>query len=195
MRTDLLLVRHGQTPWNAAGRWQGHGDPGLSPLGVEQARELAVAMRREPGSGWSAVLASDLRRATETARIVADRLDLPLEVDARLRELDVGAWTGLTRAEIEAFDRERLLAFESGEPTVRAGGGESRLEIRRRSRDLMRDVSKRFGGCRLIVVTHLGVIRALLPGAEPSNAERFPAVAEELAERTSSPDRRCGGLL
>ena len=46
-----------------------------------------------------------------------------------------------------------------------------------------------------ISLVDLGVIRALLPGAEPSNAERFPAVAEELAERTSSPDRRCGGLL
>ena len=192
--TNLLLVRHGQTPWNAAGRWQGHGDPGLSAVGrsqaVELAVELAAVMRRDSEPVWTRVMASDLRRARETAEILAESLALRVEVDNRLRELDVGEWTGLTRSEIEGRDRETLLAFESGDPTVRPGGGESRGEIRQRARALVRDLAKSFAGERLIVVTHLGVIRALLPGAEPGNTDRFQVVAEEIAEQPPDLSRR-----
>ncbi len=182
-RTELLLVRHGQTAWNAAGRWQGHADPALSGVGREQARLLASTLRMgsaEPEEGWSRLLASDLRRARETAEILGGVLGLEVEIESRLRELDVGEWAGLTRSEIELRDRTALLAFESGDPFVRPGGGESRAEIRRRARDLMQELCKRCSGERLIVVTHLGVIRALLPGSEPGHADRFPAVAEEL---------------
>ncbi len=179
--TPLLLVRHGETPWNAAGRWQGHGDPGLSDAGRAQARELAEALVAEGGEAWHRVIASDLARARETAEVLASRLGLPLEFDARLRELDVGSWTGLRRDEIEERDPDVLRDFESGEPSVRPGGGESRLEIRRRARDCVRDLVRRHARRRLIVVTHLGVIRALVPGAEPKNVDRIPAVGERLA--------------
>ncbi|MBW2500246.1 MAG: histidine phosphatase family protein [Deltaproteobacteria bacterium] len=189
-RTSLLLVRHGQTPWNAAGRWQGHADPGLSELGRDQAAELAAALRHELEGGWARIVSSDLRRARETAGILADSLGLAIETDARLRELDVGAWTGLTRSEIEARDLERLTAFESGEPTIRAGGGETRLEIRLRARALVGHVAERHAGQRLIVVTHLGVIRALLPGVEPGNTDRYPVVAEEILARPIDHERR-----
>jgi probable phosphoglycerate mutase len=189
-RTSLLLVRHGQTPWNVAGRWQGHADPGLSERGRGQAAELAAALRRELEGRWARIVASDLRRARETAGILAESLGLAVETDARLRELDVGAWTGLTRSEIEARDPERLTAFESGEPTIRAGGGETRLEIRLRARALLGHVAERHAGQRLIVVTHLGVIRALLPGVEPGNTDRYPVVAEEILARPIDHERR-----
>jgi broad specificity phosphatase PhoE len=178
-----MLVRHGQTPWNAAGRWQGHADPPLSALGREQARALAEVLVCQPETRWTGVVASDLQRARETAEILAGSLSLSVEVDSRLRELDVGAWTGLTRGEIESRDPERLAAFESGEPSVRPGGGESRLEIRRRARRWVRERSERSPGERLIVVTHLGVIRALLPGVEPGHTDRFHVVAEEISRR------------
>ena len=189
-RTQLLLVRHGQTPWNAAGRWQGHGDPGLSALGREQAVELASTMGGVGEPAWTGVVASDLRRARETAEILAECLALSVAVDERLRELDVGAWTGLTREEIARRDPETLLAFETGEPSIRPGGGESRIEIRERTRDWASHASRTYRGERLIIVTHLGVIRALLPGAEPANAERFHAIAEEIAERPVDRVRR-----
>lgn len=182
-QTELLLVRHGQTAWNAAGRWQGHADPALSALGREQTWALASTLRAERGERdavWSGLLASDLRRARETAEILGEVLGLEVEIESRLRELDVGEWAGLTRSEIERRDRSALLAFESGDPSVRPGGGESRAELRRRARDLVRDLGKRFSGERLIVVTHLGVIRALLPGTEPGHADHFSVVAEEL---------------
>ncbi len=188
--TQLLLVRHGQTPWNAEGRWQGHGDPGLSELGRAQAAQAAEALRTQPGQSWDLVIASDLERARVTAEILAEALRLPIEVDARLRELNVGAWTGLTRAEIDARDPETLRAFETGEPSIRPGGGESRVEIRVRTRDFVRSLVERFAGRRLIVVTHLGVIRALVPGAEPQNGARIPVVAEDIAERAIDFERR-----
>jgi broad specificity phosphatase PhoE len=181
--TRLLLVRHGQTPWNVAGRWQGFGDPGLTDRGREQAEALAAELVARADPGWHRIVASDLGRARETAEILSRALELSIEIDQRLRELDVGEWTGLTRAEIEKRDPEILRDFESGEPSVRPGRGENRIEIRTRTRDCVRDLANRYSGEGLIVVTHLGVIRALVPGAEPENASTIMAQAEEIADR------------
>ena len=189
-RTRLLLIRHGQTPWNAAGRWQGVGDPGLSDVGREQAVRLAQRLRAERSEDWHRIIASDLERAHETARILADILRLRVDLDERLRELDVGSWTGLTRTEIAARDAQTLRDFEAGEPFVRPGEGESRVEIRVRTRDCVRDLAGRYPGEGLILVTHLGVIRALVPGAEPENATALPANAEEIVEREIDRVRR-----
>jgi probable phosphoglycerate mutase len=95
--TRVLLVRHGQSEWNADGRWQGQADPALTDLGRHQAlhasRSLGVV---------DAIVSSDLQRATETAAIIASELGVgPLVLDADLRERDAGEWSGLTRAEIE----------------------------------------------------------------------------------------------
>src|SRR3989442_14475718 len=92
----VLLVRHGQSEWNAQGRWQGQADPPLSDLGRAQARAAA----RSLGS-VDAVYASDLQRAAETAVIIAEQLGIgPVILDADLRERDAGDWSGLTREEI-----------------------------------------------------------------------------------------------
>ena len=112
--TTLILVRHGETDWNRDGRWQGHADRSLNDRGREQSRALADALA---GEDVAAVYASDLSRARETAEIVAARLGRPVGVDARLREVDVGGWSGLTMAEIEArFPMEvaRWRAEEAG---------------------------------------------------------------------------------
>jgi probable phosphoglycerate mutase len=93
----MLLVRHGQSEWNALGRWQGQADPPLSDLGREQARVAARSL-----SDIDAVWASDLQRAAETASIIAGELGLGAPtLDADLRERDAGEWSGLTRAEID----------------------------------------------------------------------------------------------
>ena len=191
-RTRLMLIRHGETSWNVAGLWQGHGDPGLTDEGRAQADRLAQSLREEEDRSWTRVIASDLVRAHETAVAVADQLSLPVEVDLRLRELDVGKWSGLSRSEIEKRDPKTLSAFERGEPTVRPGGGESRIEIRERTHEFVCDLVNEFAGQGVIVVTHLGVIRALVPGAEPSNAERIEVLAEEIAARPIDRHRRPG---
>jgi broad specificity phosphatase PhoE len=188
----MLLIRHGQTSWNAAGLWQGHGDPDLTDEGRAQADRLARSLQGEMDTSWTRVLSSDLARAHQTAMTVADLLSLPIELDVRLRELDVGTWSGLSRSEIEGRDPETLEAFERGEPMIRPGGGESRIEIRERTHEFVCDLVNRLAGESLIVVTHLGVIRALVPGAEPSNAERIEVIAEELAARPVDRHRRPG---
>ena len=199
VQTHLLLIRHGQTAWNADGRWQGHGNPGLTEEGLAQAEALAhtlVLERRHARSqnpslrSWTRVFSSDLERASQTATAVAALLELPIEFDPRLRELDVGSWSGLTREEIASHDPEALRHFEGGEPLIRPGGGESRVEIRERAHQAVSDLAKRCAGDRIIVVTHLGVIRALVPGAEPSNAGQVEIVAEELAARPIDRSRR-----
>ena len=96
--TRVLLVRHGQSEWNAEGRWQGQADPPLTDLGRLQAREAAGAL-----GTVDAVWASDLQRAVETAAIIADQLGVgPVVVDPDLRERDAGEFSGLTRPEIAA---------------------------------------------------------------------------------------------
>jgi broad specificity phosphatase PhoE len=94
--TALVVVRHGQSTWNADGRWQGQADPPLSPLGEAQAAEAA----RNVGE-CTAIWSSDLVRAARTATIVGDVVGIGVELDARMRERDAGDWTGLTRAEID----------------------------------------------------------------------------------------------
>ena len=124
--TRFVLIRHGESTWNAAGRWQGHGDPPLSERGREQAARLAAELA---SAGIEVIVASDLLRAAETAAILGAVFGVAPASDARLRELDIGRWTGWTRAEIEARDRAGLEDFESGAADARAGGGECRREI------------------------------------------------------------------
>ncbi len=96
--TRVLLIRHGQSEWNADGRWQGQADPPLTDLGRHQAQHAA----RNLGA-VDAIVASDLQRASETALIISNDLGVgPLVLDPGLRERDAGEWSGLTRAEIDS---------------------------------------------------------------------------------------------
>ena len=89
--TTLLLVRHGETDWNADGRLQGHTDRPLSDFGRRQARQLADELA---GEDLEAIYASDLARARETAEIVGEQLGLPVVLEPDLREKDWGTWEG-----------------------------------------------------------------------------------------------------
>jgi broad specificity phosphatase PhoE len=103
--TTILLVRHGETDWNRERRFQGHANPPLNAVGRRQAHELAQRLESER---VDAVYASDLRRAHETAAIVAVQLDLPVTTVPALREVDVGEWEGLTVDEIQKTSPEGL---------------------------------------------------------------------------------------
>lgn len=183
----VVLVRHAQSEWNASGRWQGHADPPLSPEGEAQARALAERMR---GRTASLLISSDLRRAVQTAAPLADVLGLEPRVDAALRELDVGRWSGLVRDEIEAMDPDALARFESGDPGFRPGGGESRAALRRRARRAIRRWLAEEPAGRIVVVTHLGFIRALLPGEDPDNAQLVEVTAHDALTRRKRHDAR-----
>jgi len=175
--TPLLLIRHAESTWNASERWQGHGDPPLSSRGRDQAHALARELASE---AVDVLVCSDLRRAVETAEILGKAWGLAPEPVRALRELDVGSWTGLPREEIEERDSKRLARFESGEPDLRPGGGESRAEIRLRVRAALTELVEAHPGERIAVVAHLGVIRALQPGSEPANTELIGTSLEAL---------------
>jgi broad specificity phosphatase PhoE len=140
--TTLLLVRHGETDWNAAGRLQGHTDRPLNEYGRRQARELA---ERFAGDGIAAVYASDLARARETAEIVAGRLGLEVVLDPDLREKNWGNWEGLTA------DERAVVEFE----------GESTEEHRERVLRAVRRIVAAHPEERVVVVTHGGSLRRI----------------------------------
>ena len=154
----LLLVRHGQSVWNAEDRWQGQSDPPLSALGEEQAREAA---RRMGDMRFSSVVASDLQRARRTAEILAEALGVEVRLEAGLREIDVGDWAGLTRSEIKARWPRELADWSEGRRESPLGG-ETRSHLVERSRSTLTRLAAEAGaGERMLVVTHGALIRNL----------------------------------
>jgi probable phosphoglycerate mutase len=173
----LLLIRHGESTWNAAGRWQGWGDPPLSERGRTQAAALAA---RVAGAGIARLVSSDLVRAAETADILAVALGLPAERDPRLRERDLGRWSGLTEEEIRAAYPDELARFRAREAELRPGGGEARAEFVARVAPALSDLAASARSSPVAVVTHMGVIRLFAPGLRPANAELVAVDAERL---------------
>ena len=165
--TALLLIRHAESSWNAADRWQGHGDPPLSDRGRAQANALARELARET---IDVLVSSDLRRAAETAAILGKARGLRPESTPRLRELDLGDWEGLTRDQIERTAGDALRRFDAGDLDVRPGGGENLRELAQRAFSVVSELVDAHPGRHLTVVTHLGVIRALLGEADFDNA-------------------------
>jgi probable phosphoglycerate mutase len=154
---DLLIVRHGESEWNAAGRWQGWADPPLTALGESQARSAAVELE---GLDLDAVASSDLRRANRTAELIAEHLGLgAVDVDPGLRERNVGDFTGLTRTEIEARWPGVLAEWRKGQ-VERAPNGEGREFLDRVLAALDR-VATRHPSQRVLVVAHGGLIRTV----------------------------------
>jgi broad specificity phosphatase PhoE len=145
--TILLLVRHGETDWNAEGRLQGQTDRPLSDFGRRQAQELAASLENEE---LKAIFSSDLARARETAEIVGGRLGLPVVLDSDLREKDWGTWEGLTPAE---RDRVELV------------GESTQTHQERILRALSRISERHPGEGTVLVVTHGGSMRRVQTAA------------------------------
>jgi probable phosphoglycerate mutase len=160
--TTLILVRHGETDWNRDRRWQGHADTPLNERGREQARTLADELAAED---VAAVYSSDLSRARETAEIIAARLGRPVEVDARLREVDVGGWSGLTMTEIDDRFPEEVALWRSEDPRHTFDGGESYTAMGERVVVAVEEIAGRHPGEQVVVVLHGGPVRALLAHA------------------------------
>jgi broad specificity phosphatase PhoE len=155
--TRLLLLRHGQSTWNAEGRWQGWADAPLSPLGEQQAADAAAHLA---GLGLAKVHSSTLSRARRTAEIIAGALGLgAVEVDPDLRERNVGPFAGRTMDDIrstwpECFDPEsgRLL---------RVPDGEDDEALWARALPALRRIGGGGTGDPVLVVSHGGVIRSI----------------------------------
>jgi len=158
--TTFYLIRHGQTDWNAEGRWQGSADIPLNAAGREQAERLAARLLAQR-TCFDAIYSSDLQRAWETATVVAGMLGNAPEPLPALREIDVGAWSGLTHREVKAHFPDLLARFESGEDIPR-GGGETFGQLYNRVVGAAERLAIERSGQTLALVTHGGPVRALL---------------------------------
>jgi broad specificity phosphatase PhoE len=182
---SIWLLRHAESVWNATGRWQGHADVPLSERGVRQAAVAAPRVAAAlAGERLQHLYCSDLQRAVDTARAVGHVLGLEPVLVPGLRELDVGSWMGLSTEQIEQRDPERLHAFQAGEPDVRPGGGETRREIRKRVRGVVSGLVAADPSASVLCVVHLGVVRALIPGAEPAHTALERTSLDEIARLT-----------
>lgn len=154
---ELWLVRHGETPWNAEGRFQGHYDINLSPQGLRQAYRVAerLAACRQ---GFDGLYSSDLQRAVLTAKPIAEALGLTPSYDPRLREIYAGELQGLLRSEMPALYPEFHQAIQRDPWNTPRPGGESMADLAKRVQEFLGELPQG----RFIVVTHGGVIRALL---------------------------------
>jgi len=154
----LYLVRHGETDWNAQGRWQGQEDIPLNGRGVEQATAAAGRLARV---GLTALYSSDLERAWRTAEAIGATCGLRAVADAGLREVDVGSWRGVTLAEArERFPSEHARWMEGGTPW---SDGETYVAMGDRVHEtVVRLLTPHAADERIAMVCHGGPIRSLV---------------------------------
>jgi len=157
--TRIIAIRHGETDWNAAGRIQGHTDIALNATGQRQAAQMARAL---VGERLDAVYSSDLQRARDTARALADACGAPLHTQSGLRERGFGRFEGQTFAAIEAADPDAARRWHQRAPDfVPPGGGESLCMLRQRIAQTAARLALRHPGGHIALVAHGGVLDML----------------------------------
>lgn len=155
--TELVLVRHAETVWNAEERWQGQTDVPLSERGRGEVRTVAERLGAER---FDRVITSDLARARDTAAGIAPAASI--ELDPALREMHLGGWCGLLHREVQERFPDELRALQRGEDRRIGGDGETVVELAARVTEAIARIARESAGCRVLVVTHGGVIRALV---------------------------------
>jgi broad specificity phosphatase PhoE len=173
--SNVYLARHGQTAYNLERRFQGQMPVPLDQTGVDQAHDLA---QRAAAIPFAALWSSPLRRARETAEIVATRIGLPIQEDPRLMETDAGEWTDRPFAEILAETPELFAGFAEGDPSFAFPGGESFALQGARVAAAISEIEQ--GDLPALVVCHGVVIRIALfqrAGHRVTLAERVPNAA------------------
>ncbi|WP_425861729.1 histidine phosphatase family protein [Arthrobacter sp. TWP1-1] len=165
-RRRVIFWRHGRTSWNAARRFQGQSDIALDAVGESQASRSAALLAGKLVSASGApvrLLSSDLARAYSTAKALAALTGVDVTVDHRLRETFGGEWEGRTFDEIIASYPDEIRRWQLDEPGIRAGGGETRVEVAQRMVESilehLQDLPERG---TLVVATHGGATRVAL---------------------------------
>ena len=160
--TRIIAIRHGETAWNVNARIQGHLDIPLSAKGRWQAERLADALRDEP---ITAIYASDLSRAWETAQYVGHTQSLPVIKELALRERNFGDFEGKTFAEIEVLLPEQSLRWRKRDPAFYPAGGESLVALRTRVMEVAERLAALHPGEQIALVGHGGVMDVLYRAA------------------------------
>ncbi|KAM0950878.1 putative phosphoserine phosphatase [Dioscorea sansibarensis] len=170
--TDIVVVRHGETSWNASKIIQGHLNSELNENGRQQATAVAVRLSKEPK--FAAIYSSDLKRAAETAEEIANSSGLPeVNFDPALRERHLGELQGLALRDAARLKAEAYQCFlsKSRDQNI-PGGGESLNQLYDRCTSCVERIAKKHKDERVIVVTHGGVLRELYKRAAPNS--KFP---------------------
>ncbi|QCQ91655.1 histidine phosphatase family protein [Rhodococcus sp. SGAir0479] len=171
----LILLRHGQTEYNATNRMQGQLDTDLSDLGRAQAKTAAQALADQRPF---AIVSSDLRRAHDTALALGDHVGLPVETDSRLRETHLGDWQGLTHTDVDEVSPGARVRWRT-DAAWAPPGGESRVDVAARSLPLVQELLERYdqwGPQPVVLVAHGGLIAALTARLLDLPADRWPVL-------------------
>jgi alpha-ribazole phosphatase len=183
MTTRLILVRHGETDWNLEGRYQGQADLPLNERGREQAKLLAERLRSE---SIEAIYASDLSRAYETAKIIAEALGQEVRTLASLREVDTGVWTGLTFEEVESRYPKHLREWRADPLRVKRLEGESYLALFQRTKAVIEEIVEARPDQTVLIVGHGGNTKCIVLDALGVGADRGIVVASRFAADNAS---------
>lgn len=153
--TKIFLIRHGETLWNSEHRIQGHIDSPLTPTGLAQAQALAQRLQKQ---SFAALYSSDLGRAYQTAQYLAKTTGLPIIVDPRLRERNLGCLQGLTRSEAQQQFPEEYQLYKTLDPDYLIPNGESLRQFRQRCISCLEEIVQKHPGEHILVVSHGGVL-------------------------------------
>ena len=159
MTTSIILVRHGQTAWNAEEVFRGQIDIELDETGLKQAELLAEYLSRRK---LEAVYSSPLKRAIQTAEAIARHHGLTVEIAPGLNDIDFGEWQGLSLREVRTRFNELLEMWVSDPHLVRIPSGDSLDEVRQRALALMNQVVDKHGGKEIALVSHRVVNKVLI---------------------------------
>jgi broad specificity phosphatase PhoE len=170
MSTRVFLVRHGATMLTAEDRFAGATDVELSDEGREQARRLAVRLKKEH---IAAVYASPMSRTIETATILAELHDLEVQRRDGLREISHGRWEQMTRREVEEAFPEESAAWEKDPYTFAPVGGESGLAVTARALPVLMEIVRAHPRQCVLVVSHKATIRLLLSSVLGFDPRRY----------------------
>ena len=168
----ILLVRHGETDWNLAGRFQGRSDVPLNQKGVEQANALASALRKE---SLTAIYSSPLGRAKETARLIkVFHPSAPLYEEEGLMEMDLGEFEGIEGARWAEKHASFRQAWRDNPAAVTMPGGESLKEVQARAVAALERITQSYPlGSTLLICSHNFVILTILCHALEIPLDRF----------------------
>ncbi len=182
MKTNLILIRHGETEWNAVRRLQGHTDIALNAQGQHQAAALGLALQQEK---LAAIISSDLQRAQQTAQEVARWHNLPLQLDPNLRERCFGGFEGMQYDDLAQRYPAQFAAWHAREPDAvlpaseNGNTGETFRQFYQRCLQAIEHWAKRYAGQTIALVAHGGVLECAYRAAGDipmGTAREFPVL-------------------
>lgn len=157
--TKIVLIRHGETEWNISGKYQGQTDIPLSAKGMDQAQRLAEHF---PVEALDAIYSSDLCRAMRTAQYLAERFGIDIHPESSLRELNFGAWEGLSYEEIVSRWPDAMKNFLRHPDVLSIPEGETFGDLQKRGAKRIREIVAENDGKTVAVVAHGAILRTIL---------------------------------